>query len=222
MGKSRVERKFTLAAVILAAGRSTRMGQPKLLLPWGKTSILGHLVEQWRNLGACQIAVVCAAGDLVMQEELERLVFPARDRIDNPCPECGMFSSIQCAARWPGWKQSLTHWALILGDQPHLRQETLKAVLKLAAAQPGKVIQPAHAGHRRHPVLLPKPVFSQLPHSKAANLKQFLLNYQVAVAECQDPGLDLDLDRPQDYERALRLVSESRRSANAASAGDNL
>jgi molybdenum cofactor cytidylyltransferase len=47
---------LALGAVILAAGRSTRMGQPKLLLPWGKTSVLGHLIGQWQSAGAGQIA----------------------------------------------------------------------------------------------------------------------------------------------------------------------
>ena len=37
--------------VILAAGASSRMGKPKLVLPWGKTSVLGHLIEQWKQAG---------------------------------------------------------------------------------------------------------------------------------------------------------------------------
>ena len=50
--------------VILGAGASTRMGRPKLLLPWGDTSIIGHLLGQWRGLGARPIAVVCRPGGL--------------------------------------------------------------------------------------------------------------------------------------------------------------
>src|ERR1043166_8703452 len=72
---------FSLAAVILAAGRSVRMGQPKLLLPWGGRSIIGHLLAQWRDLKAQQITVVCAGGDMNIQEELDRLGFPTGDRI---------------------------------------------------------------------------------------------------------------------------------------------
>ena len=48
--------------VILGAGASSRMGRPKLLLPWGDTSIIGHLIEQWRALAAAQIAVVRRPG----------------------------------------------------------------------------------------------------------------------------------------------------------------
>src|SRR5437764_10462403 len=104
VARREAERGFCLGAVILAAGRSSRMGRPKLLLPWGATSALGHLIEQWRKLGAHQIAVVCAAGDTGMQAELDRLKFPIECRIFNEAPERGMFSSIQCAARWSGWQ----------------------------------------------------------------------------------------------------------------------
>jgi len=198
--------RFAVGAVILAGGFSLRMGKPKLLLPWGNTSVVGHLVNQWSRLGAEQVSVVCAAGDAALHAELDRLNFPVHNRIENPRPERGMFSSIRCAARWPGWNRTLTHWAFILGDQPHLRQLTLNTVRDLAAAQPEKVVQPTHGGHRRHPVLLPAGAFLELRHSKAQNLRGFLLRYESALVACDDPGLDLDLDTPDDYKKALELV----------------
>src|SRR5262249_5720441 len=119
--------------VLLAAGASSRMGRPKLLLPWGKTSILGYLIGQWTALGVRQISVVRAAQDEVISAELDRLGFPARNRISNPDPDRGMFSSIQCAAQWPRWEKGLTHWVIALGDQPHLRIETLRTILDFVA-----------------------------------------------------------------------------------------
>jgi len=197
-----------VGVVILAAGRSARMGRPKLLLPWNKTSVLGHLIEQWRALGVTQIAVVCAPGNQGIQAELDRLGFPAKNRIDNPTPERGMFSSIQCAAQWPGWQAALTHWAIVLGDQPHLQRRTLQRVLDCSAAQPAQVCQPARRGHGRHPVLLPKTAFWQLAASTAATLKGFLAvrSRQVRFCEVDDPGLELDIDRPEDYEEARKLI----------------
>src|SRR5438094_8718530 len=117
--------QLAYGVVILAAGASSRMGKPKLVLPWGKTSVLGHLIEQWQQAGG-QIAVVHAAGDQAMDAELDRLDFPVADRIVNPQPERGMFSSIQCASAWGGWNSALTHWIIVLGDQPHLRPESLR------------------------------------------------------------------------------------------------
>jgi molybdenum cofactor cytidylyltransferase len=210
MTRSVAKCAFSVAAVILGAGRSARMGQPKLLLPWGGTTVLGHLIEQWRALGAKQIAVVCAPGDLAVRTELDRLGLPDANRICNPAPARGMFSSIQCAAQWPGWQAGLTHWAIVLGDQPHLKPQTLRRVLKFSAAQPAKLCQPAHRGHGRHPVLLPKSLFRQLAAATAATMKEFLAaqDQQVALCELDDPGLELDIDRPEDYARAVDLATQ--------------
>ena len=199
--------------VILAAGRSARMGKPKLLLPWGRTSVLGHLVEEWHTLHARQIAVVYATSDSAIQTEMDRLGFPAQNRIINPNPPRGMFSSIQCAAQWPGWQSAVTHWAIVLGDQPHLRSQTLRGVLDFSSAHSARVCQPARCGHGRHPVLLPKAVFRRIAGSTAATLKEFLAAEarEVALCELDDPGLDLDIDVPADYEKAVRLAMLNRR-----------
>jgi molybdenum cofactor cytidylyltransferase len=197
---------YSLGAVILAAGRSSRMGQPKLLLPWGKTSVLGYLLQQWQELGAKQIAVVCAADDAAMAAELDKLGIPGGDRIINPNPERGMFSSIQCAARWDGWQAGLTHWAVALGDQPHLRFDTLRTILDFSVANKDKVCQPRKDGHRHHPVLLPRNFFEHLSGSATGNLKDFLASCDTAYCEMNDPGLELDIDRPEDYQRARKLA----------------
>lgn len=200
-------RANTLGVVLLAAGRSRRMERPKMLLPWGDTSVIGHHVRTWHSLGAGQMAVVLSADDGPVSGELARLEFPGRNCLLNPAPQEGMFSSIRCAAKWAGWKSGLTHWAIILGDQPHLRVETLQSLLVFAAALPAKVCQPWHKGHFRHPVILPKPVFHQLRATTAFNLKDFLATLPGGVAGCpqDDPGLDLDIDTAADYEKTLAL-----------------
>ena len=199
--------KISRGAIILAAGRSSRMGRPKLLLPWGDTTVLGHLLTTWNELQTTQIAVVCAPNDATIKAELNRLAFPLEHRVLNPEPDRGMFSSIQCAARWPGWKPTLTHWAIVLGDQPHLLPGTLTSLLNAVEQNPGKVCQPAHKGQPRHPVILPRSIFMKMESTKAETFKQFLqpMSGDVKLVESNDPGLDLDLDHPQDYQKALRL-----------------
>jgi CTP:molybdopterin cytidylyltransferase MocA len=182
------------------------MGRPKLLLPWLGTSVIGHLLEQWQDVGAKEIAVVCAGGDSGIDGELERLNFPIGQRIANPTPELGMFSSIQCAAQWRGWNEIVTHWAIVLGDQPHLNVETLRTIVEFSAANRDRVCQPRKDGHRHHPVLLPRGVFDRLGSSTVANLKEFLDGCECDYCEMTDPGLELDIDRPEDYQRALKLA----------------
>jgi molybdenum cofactor cytidylyltransferase len=192
-----------LGVIILGAGASSRMGQPKLLLPWNRTTIIGHLIRQWQALDAAQITVVCRLNDKLLITELDRLDFPGENRILNPQPERGMFSSIQCAAYWPGWQPGLTSWAIVLGDQPHLRSETLQNLLAFHARHSIAICQPSHEGHAGHPVLLPRSAFEQLKNADAQTLKSFLKQNVVVIVKCPvtDPGLALDLDTPEDYKR---------------------
>jgi molybdenum cofactor cytidylyltransferase len=195
-----------LGVIILGAGASSRMGRPKLLLPWGETSIIGHLIGQWRALEAAQIAIVCRPGDRELDAELDRLAFAPPDRIENPQTERGMFSSIVCAARWNGWQDGLTTWVIVLGDQPHLRLDMLRALLAFQRNHPNAVCQPVYDGHARHPVFLPRQALDELKHSRVKTLKLFLkrTSCQLVKRSVEDSGLALDLDRPEDYEKTFK------------------
>src|ERR1041384_1188498 len=165
---------FCAAVVLLAAGASSRMGKPKMLLPWRKTTVLGHLIEVWGESRAEHIAVVHAKGDGLLAAELDRVGVPRENRNINPEAARGMFSSIQCAAQWRGWNVNITHWAIVLGDQPHLPLLLLRALLNFAREQPETICQPSRNGRARHPVLLPKEMFHRLANCTEQNLKQFL------------------------------------------------
>jgi molybdenum cofactor cytidylyltransferase len=193
---------FAFATIILAAGRSSRMGRPKLLLPWGGTTILGHLLSQWQRLGSAQVVVVHGP-DTELLAELDRLSFPIDRRIENPLPDRGMFSSIQCAANWDRWNNGLTHWSIVLGDQPHLRESTLAGLVEFARAHSDEVCQPEWKGCPKHPVIMPAKVFTKLKSSACADLKEFLKTNgtQSALFQADDPGLEWDIDYPADYER---------------------
>ena len=198
---------LSFGVAILAAGASTRMGQAKMLLPWGSTSIMGHLIEQWQRLPAKQIAVVCAKSDHALQAELERIGCSPKERIINSSPQLGMFSSIRCAAGWPGWNLDLTHWVIALGDQPHLQLVTLRALIDFGAAHPQQICQPIRLGHPRHPILFPERAWRRLRTAGQEDLKQFLhaMSAERGFCEINDPGLDLDIDRPLDYQEARKV-----------------
>ncbi len=206
--------------MLLAAGKSGRMGKPKMLLPWDETTILGHQIRIWQQLCALQIAVVCAKSDDLLSGELDRLGVLAKNRILNLQPELGMFSSVRCAAQWQGWETELTHWVITLGDQPQLKLETLQTLLKFSAANPDKICQPRFLGRLRHPVIVPRNYFIQLGATRANTLKDFLSGVceNVQGVDIDDAGLDFDIDTPADYERALAKFLNPGRSGDDARA----
>ncbi|MCU0787913.1 MAG: nucleotidyltransferase family protein [Verrucomicrobia bacterium] len=210
-----------VGVVLLAAGESRRMGKPKLLLPWGEFSILAHQLLLWQQLSTQQIAIVAASDDGALLAELSRLGFPPSHRILNPQPESGMFSSIRCAAQWPGWDKALTHWVITLGDQPQLKRETLQALLHFGAAHPDKVCQPRWRGRLHHPVLMPQRFFQPLAVTRSGMLSEFLQSIPGDVLGCdiEDPGLGFDIDTPEDYERAVSIFVQPGASGHEACAG---
>jgi CTP:molybdopterin cytidylyltransferase MocA len=142
-----------------------------------------------------------------LANELDRAGIAAGDRIENPQPDQGMFSSVQCAARWNGWQPDLSHWLLTLGDQPHVQNSTLRTLKECASRNPDKICQPSRNGRPRHPVFVPRAIFGELAGTPAETLKQFLLGHadQRICFDSGDAGLDFDLDEPADYERAVSL-----------------
>ena len=198
--------EIAFATVVLAAGRSVRMGRSKLLLPWGTTTVLGQIVQQWHHLSARRIGVVCAAGNAPIVAEIERLAMPGTHPIDSQSSASGMFGSVRSAASWQGWLPDLTHWAIVLGDQPHLKLTTLRQLLDLATKHYDVVCQPQYQGRFAHPVLMPKHIFLQLPQTRHETLRDFLQAQRVLGCACDDSGLALDIDWPEDYLRALSLA----------------
>jgi molybdenum cofactor cytidylyltransferase len=201
---------MSFGVTILAAGASSRMGRPKMVLPWGATTVLGHLLGQWQQAGAGQVVVVCAKADSAITTELDRLGVPISQRIINPEPNRGMFSSIQCSAAWGGWLRTLQHIAFVLGDQPHLSSATTLAIAEFASTNPDAICQPSRANRPRHPVFFPRKIFGLIPGSSHSTLKEFLAEHasERKLIEINDPGLDFDIDTPEDYENAKKRFQQ--------------
>lgn len=186
------------------------MGCPKLLLPWGQTTLIGHLIQQWRSLRPLSLKAVLAQGDDSLARELDRLGVPPEDRIVNRDPANGMFSSIQCAARDASRGGGETHFAVVLGDQPQLRLSTLRKLVEFVSASKAEVCQPSYLGRPKHPVVFSRISFEVLASSPLHTLREVLASASVSFCESDDPGLELDVDTPGDYERVRRLALEDR------------
>lgn len=205
--------RFQFGAVLLAAGKSRRMGRPKLLLDWGGKTVLDSLLTQWKRLRSAQIAIVHREGDEPLCDELHRVAVKPVGAIPNANQDADMFSSLRCASRWPGWNKRLTHFVIILGDQPHLQDAMLEAFLGFSRQNRESVCQPRYQGRARHPVILPRDLFFSLARTRAQSLAEFLNRPQTrrAFFEVADPGVALDLDTSADYKKARRLFSRHKR-----------
>lgn len=195
---------------ILAAGESRRMGAPKLALSWGGISILGHLLQQWREAGADRIVVIHPREkESAVVAELDRLGVPASERSETVAPERGMMGSVVTAARRMTDDPTLTHLIIALGDQPHLKIETLRQVLHACTAHPTKIIRTFFQNTPGHPIALPADLAVELGRTPAATLRDFLRLHEERLFDltCSDSGVLLDIDTPDDYAQARQRTT---------------
>lgn len=192
-----------ISAVLLAAGLSSRMGQPKLLLPWGRTTVLGQIISTFATAGMEEIIIVTGGA----REQIEGLVaelvnnYPVRT-VYNPAYARGeMLSSIQAGL---AALDSQTPAALIgLGDQPQVREETVRHICAAFVQTESPLVIPSFENRRGHPWLASRSLWPEilaLPLSTTP--RQFLDAYagQVEYVEADESVLQ-DLDTPEDYSR---------------------
>ncbi|MDB6055468.1 MAG: hypothetical protein JWN25_2991 [Verrucomicrobiales bacterium] len=200
------------AVVILAAGASRRMGTPKLLLPWGETTVMGHLVQTWKEIGAREIGIVVSEASPETKGEAEKLAVPNCRCIENTNADGDMWSSIQAAAHYAKWNSEITHFLLCLGDQPHLRSECLSFFLSQTDAGKEGIWQPQIEGRTGHPVLFSRGRWQALAEAKSGPLNHWLEQNKswVTGVPMTNPEMARDMDTREEYEVLLKSWKRDR------------
>jgi guanine deaminase len=121
--------------------------------------------------------------------------------IENSFPERGMFSSLEEASRWKGWRSGLTHWIIALGDQPQIEISTLRLLLNASQQNPTQICQPVFCNFAAHSLILPKHHFFELAESYAEDLRTFVRNHEQLRLRIpvNDPSVTADLDTQEEY-----------------------
>ncbi|MBK9009064.1 MAG: nucleotidyltransferase family protein [Anaerolineae bacterium] len=192
-----------ISAIILAAGESKRMGQPKMLLKWGKTTVLEHVISVFANAGVEDIVVVTGAA----RDEVEKIVAvaqtscPARSVFNEGFVEGEMLSSIQCGLRDLAEKDSSA--ALIaLGDQPQVREGSVWRVCEMFKETGNPLVVPSYHMRRGHPWLVDESLWGEMLAMRAPQTPRDFLNAradQIKYVEVDDEGILADLDTPEQY-----------------------
>jgi len=189
-----------IAAVILAAGQSRRMGRPKSLLPLGGKPVLAHVIDT--VLAAELISpVIVVTGHEPVRLEPVLADYPAIERVQNEQHERGgMLSSVQAGLAAVDGRADAVF--LVLGDQPLVRPATLRTMISAYRARRPRVIVPAYAEKRGHPILLcARGVNQILALPAGATLQSYTssrIEHRLELS-VDDAGVVCDLDTPADY-----------------------
>ena len=191
-----------ITAIILAAGRSSRMGASnKLLLPFGEWTILEHVVANVSRSSVDDLVVVTGHEDRQIRDVLS----DPRVRVAyNPEHEKGMATSLRrgLLAAAP----DTDGFMICLGDMPLVTIETLTKLCEAFAAQDGRaIVVPTVGGERGHPVLFHRAFREALMQLEGdVGARAVLAAHEADVVEVpvQDEGIFHDIDTQEAYDRA--------------------
>jgi CTP:molybdopterin cytidylyltransferase MocA len=193
-----------VAGVILAAGRSSRMGRSKALLRQIQSghSFVSHLIRVAGGVGLSPILVVGRPEDAELRSAIDRTpaVF-----IPNPDADRGQLSSLLAglaAAEGAGADGVM----VMPVDVPLISTGAVASLLRAAESSKGQIVRAAYQGRHGHPVLFKRSVFEELRAADPATGARAVVRAtpsRVVDVEVADAGVTLDIDTPEDYLRAF-------------------
>ena len=194
-----------VTGLVLAAGGSKRLGQPKQLLPFGDGTLLGHVLGTARACPFDQTLCVIGGGGPDVRERVDLQGFEV---VDNPAFGAGCSSSI--AAALAAVDQRADVLVLMLGDQPGVTVAAVQALISerggadLAACQ--------YDDGRGHPFAFSRAVFGDLMQLHGdKGVWKLMDRAGDAVADVPVPGaIPLDVDTWEEYEAVLAAAGLTR------------
>ena len=189
-----------ISAVVLAAGLSTRMGVPKMLIPVEGRPMLQKVLEVFRRTRVGEVVVVLGAESRRILGEVgflgERVVVIRGYRK-------GMSSSLRLGLARASPRADAV--MIALGDQPFLSPSTVDRIIEAFLTRRPPVVVPVYDGVRGNPVLFARSVFPDVMKIEGdTGAKPVVAGYGDSVLEVpvRDRGVLLDIDTPDDYRRA--------------------
>lgn len=196
----------SLEAIVLAAGAGARFGGAKLLARLeGAPLVAGALLTAFLSpVRRVHVAVASDAVRKAVKATAERLV--ASDRLSIITVEDaaeGMGASLRAAART--LPDDTAGVFVFLGDMPRVDPATVTQLAQ-ALTSPHDIVAPTYLGRRGHPVLFGAswfPALRALSGDEGARVLLENAGARLARIPVQDPGIHLDVDRPDDLARAI-------------------
>ena len=188
-----------LAAIVLAAGASTRYGQPKQLLPVGGKTMLRHVVDVVLASPVDQTIVVLGhrAGEIGAT-----LKDTPADIVTNEEWEAGLSTSMQAGLR--AVRPAIQAALFVLADQPAITPEIMAALLQRYRETGAPIVVPTYRGKRGNPALFDRSLFAELMKVRDDQGGRQLIDMYGDRTERVEVGSEavlVDVDTAEDYNR---------------------
>jgi len=198
-----------ITAIVLAAGLSTRMGRTKPLLPWGKYTVIEHLVSVLNDCPVQEIVVITGHEHAAVERCLAGS--PARVEFNPDYATGEMLSSLQVGLKAASVEADAA--LIVLGDQPALEQSVVEELVGVYRKDQRPIVIPSYNMRRGHPLLISRTYWDTLVALGAGQtLRDFLRGAGDAIYHVNliTPGVLQDMDTPDDYRLALEEYLRAR------------
>lgn len=190
-----------ICAVVLAAGKSRRMGCQKLLLPWATQTVIQRVVSQVLCSVVSGVFVVVGSDESRLADSLAG--YPVA-LVTNPAPDSDMLDSVRCGLR--ALPKACEGILVVLGDQPALESNLIDDMVQAFRASGTAIVVPSHEGRHGHPLLFSARFLDEvLTQYDRVGLRGLLQTHPDNVMELSvgRSGVLADIDVPEDYQREL-------------------
>lgn len=192
---------MTVAAIILAAGASSRLGHPKQLVEYHGETLLEHALRAAKDAGAAPVLAVLGARFAAICASV-----PFSDAIPvlNDQWEHGMSTSIHAGLYELDVRAPQASGALVMScDQPRLTAQHLRALLDAYSTQKvPSIVASSYAGTHGIPAIFPRSLFSRLHALRGdKGARPLIANPHCPVISVPFVGGELDIDLPEDLEK---------------------
>ncbi|UGU16285.1 nucleotidyltransferase family protein [Sinomicrobium kalidii] len=196
-------RTRTYGIIILAAGSSARMGQPKQLLEYRGKSLLQHAIDEATKTGVKNIVVILgnSAGSIKQNVKQNGTVF-----LENPEYEEGMASGIRLGVGYlTKDKENMIEGILVmLCDQPFVNSELLTKLLERQITTDAPVVASSYRNKKGVPALFHKDVFPELLALKGdKGARGIIRKNDRETITVEFPRGNTDIDTPEDYKKLV-------------------
>ena len=195
-----------IVAIVLSAGESSRMGNPKALLPIGGVSFIERIVEGFRATKAGRIVVVLGHRAAELRKEIVKL--PVTIVLNGDYAQ-GQLSSLNAAIRTLAAQKPPEDVAAILVhlvDHPFVSPALVDQMIERFYASKKLIVVPRYKGRRGHPVLFSSGLFAELlntPLEQGAKAVVHAHRDETLEIETDYEGVIIDIDTPEEYRQFL-------------------
>jgi CTP:molybdopterin cytidylyltransferase MocA len=193
-----------IAAVVLSAGESSRMGRPKALLPIDGQTFIERIVGALKRTAVGKIVIVIGHNAAELKPRIEHL--PAEILI-NPDYKSGQLSSLQVAVRSLQNNVKCDGMLVHLVDHPYLDASLVDEMIRRFYESKKRIIVPRCHGKRGHPVLFSRALFGELldaPMDQGAKAVVNAHGNETLDMETDEMGITVDIDTPELYRQHVK------------------